>query len=385
MDDKGEIVSSCDVDENVALQMWTKGRAPRLVIFNKNKGSKKLIKLGWVEKRDRKLSVGTEKRGASKEYCINDFEPVINRIVSEYAVYANFRGRLWKFAMELERTAHTPEVVTDKGELMMLSEAKRSSLWIADCTGPNRKEGVFRPFFPASEAETTPEDKLAITEGNRSVDALVKTGGILKLAKARPARWFNPIRIAAAAMLLGFTYCGADGGDFTDELWGDGDGKKKEADIHLPKNCSIRDPRLAGLGVKMLAYMRHADAVGEIAEIYSSDSDKDLIDQGFGRTRRLEFPANTIGDVAYKVTMFDDAERGLTAFGCKPQSATQRHSGDLVYRIPTEVYKAALAHDTMGGSEDDYFTITQVIWASQFDEWQQNVAPYIKSFAGLVG
>ena len=45
MDDKGEIVSSCDVDENIALQIWTKGFSPRLVVLNKNKNSRKLIHL----------------------------------------------------------------------------------------------------------------------------------------------------------------------------------------------------------------------------------------------------------------------------------------------------------------------------------------------------
>ena len=47
MDDKGEIVSSHDVDDNLSLQIWTKGHTPRLVIFNKAKNSKKLIRLGW--------------------------------------------------------------------------------------------------------------------------------------------------------------------------------------------------------------------------------------------------------------------------------------------------------------------------------------------------
>ena len=77
MDDKGEIVSSCDVDENIALQIWTKGLSPRLVVFNKNKNSRKLIRLSWMEKRDRKLAVKGKGRTESFSYAIADLVPIL--------------------------------------------------------------------------------------------------------------------------------------------------------------------------------------------------------------------------------------------------------------------------------------------------------------------
>ena len=63
MDDSGRIVGNVDVDENLALQVWTKDHAPRLVILNKGKNTRKLIHFSWVEKKDRKLSIKGAKRG----------------------------------------------------------------------------------------------------------------------------------------------------------------------------------------------------------------------------------------------------------------------------------------------------------------------------------
>ena len=62
MDDKGEILSSCDVDDNIGLQIWTKGLSPRLVVLNKKQNSRKLIRLSWLENLDRKLSIKGKKR-----------------------------------------------------------------------------------------------------------------------------------------------------------------------------------------------------------------------------------------------------------------------------------------------------------------------------------
>ena len=147
MDDKGEIVSSCDVDENIALQIWTKGLSPRLVVFNKNKNSRKLIRLSWMEKRDRKLAVKGKGRTESFSYAIADLVPILQRILSEYAVYAAFRPRLWKFAVQLEKVLHVPEIITDRGELNLLSEERRSALWIADFTEGDRRTGDFSPLL----------------------------------------------------------------------------------------------------------------------------------------------------------------------------------------------------------------------------------------------
>ena len=389
MDDKGEIVSSHDVDDNLSLQIWTKGHTPRLVIFNKAKNSKKLIRLGWVEKRDRKLAVSGKKRGESVNYTIQDFEPTLQRILTEYAVYANFRIKLWRFAVELEKIVNAPEIVTDSGEMNLLTEDKRSSFWIADCTGPDRKAGFFRPFFPVSgaEADAVAGDRLRIAEGNRGVEALLKTGVLRDLAKANPKRWHNPVRVVAAAMLLGFSYCEEDGSDFSDELWGAGaeGGGEDAAAAALTGTVkfTLRDPRLLGLGRKLVAFVRHFDAVPQVEVSNSVDSDKELQEQGFGRTRRLEFGAGTIGDVPYKVTFFEH-EDGRIALGCKPEAATQRHKGELVLTLPGDVSRTALKQDTMGGPEDDFYTTTQLAWACQFKEWLDNITPYISNFAGLM-
>jgi hypothetical protein len=377
VDDKGEILSSYDVDENITLQIWTKGMSPRLVIYNKNQNSRKLIRLSWLENRERKLSVKGKKRGTSIEYSLAELLPHLQRILSEYAVYTSFKTRLWKFAMTLEKVLHTPAVVSEKGELSLLPEEKRSCLWIADLTDGKKGEGSFRAFFPLSEKElkAIPEGGLPIAENRRGVEDLFKTGVIRKLANCAPARWYQSIRVMGAAMLLGFSFCEEDGSEFSDELW-------RGENPENPVIFKISDPRLMGLGRKFVAYVRHFEALNKITAFTSYDSDKELQDDNYGRKRRIDFPVGLLGDVEHSVTFFE-REDGMMALGCKPRGATLRHKGELVYSFPSAVYAQALADDSFGGSADDYFTVAQLASAKAFEQWMDNVIPYVASFAGL--
>ncbi|MBR1603871.1 MAG: hypothetical protein IJ667_10580 [Synergistaceae bacterium] len=400
MDDKGKIVSSRDIDDNLALQIWTKGNAPRLVLFNKVKNTRKLIHLSWVEKRDRKLSINGKKRGESTNYLVQDFEPAVQQILAEYAARTNFiRAKLLQFSLNFEKVVHSPELVTVKNEMTLLSEDKRCALWIADCTGPNKKVGVFRPFFPVTkaEAEAFTEERLQKGEAGRSADALIKSGVVSHLKSIRPERWHNPVRVTAAAMLLEFSFCGYDGSKFADALWDD---NKNNPNNFSPVNTmgttmkqparagagfSLHNTGLLGFGHKLTAFMRHFGAAPHITSSISLDSDKELQDNGYARVRRVDMQPGSIGDVPYRVTFFENEETKKIAFGCIPQAATARHTGELIYTIPQNIYQSALAHDTLGGPEDEFFSITQLVWTKQFKDWYESVTPYIKSFIGLMG
>ncbi|MDR1376696.1 MAG: hypothetical protein LBJ22_04220 [Synergistaceae bacterium] len=375
MDDKGEILSSYDVDENITLQIWTKGMSPRLVVCNKNQNSRKLIRLNWLENRDRKLSVKGKKRGASIEYSLAELQPHLQRILSEYAVYTSFKTRLWKFAIMLEKVLHTPAIVSEKGELSLLPEDKRACLWIADLTDGKKGEGHFRAFFPLSEKERKilPEAGLPIVENRRGVEDLFKTGVVRKLASQVPARWYRTVHVTAAAMLLSFSFCEEDGSEFSDELW-------SKENLETPLTFKIDDPRLMGLGRKFVAYVRHFEAVDKIKTATSYDSDKELQTDRYTRKRRIEFPAGLLGDVEHSVTFFE-REDGMMALGCKPKSVTSRHKGDLIYSFPSAVYTQALTDDSFGGSPDDYFTVAQLASAKTFEQWMNNILPYSASFA----
>ena len=377
VDDKGEIVSSYDVDENIALQIWTKGLSPRLVVVNKNQNSRKLIRLGWLEKQDRKLSVKGKKRGQSVEYALSDLLPAAVRILSEYAVYTAFKPRLWKFAVVLEKALHTPALITDRGEFSLLPEDKRTHLWIADLTGEKKGEGFFRPFFPLAEQERQvfSEEGIPITENKRGVDDLFKTGVVRKLASENPLRWYNPVRAMAAAILLGFSYCGADSSDWADDFW-------REESPQNPAPLKDTDPRLGGLGQKYAAFARHFSALSRIETRTSLDSDKELQGEEYTRKRRIEFPAPLLGDVGYSVTFFE-REDGSMALGAKPRATTARHQGELVYLLTTEIYEQALFHDSLGGASDDYFTVSQLVSAKNFEAWTSQILPYVAPFAGL--
>ena len=393
MEDKGKIVGNADIDAGLALQIWTKGRMPRLVLSNKVKSTKKMIHLAWVEKRDRKLSINGAKRGETLNYSVADFGPAIQRILVEYVVRTNFRLKMLKFSLDLEKVIHSPELITDKKDLAMLSEDKRSALWIANCTGADKKEGFFQPFFPynEAEAEALAEDKLKISGAGRSSDVLIKNGVIDILKKANPKRWHDPIRVGAVAMLLGFSFCDADGSEFAEKVcWED---KKPTAPTPTASTgmkqptrlaaFSLHDSKIHGFGHKLTAYIRHFDAAGQIEERTEFDSDKAMEAAGFSRSRRFDFQPGTIGDVPYRVTWFENEATGQIALGCIPQAATARHKDELVYTFPKALYEAAVKLDTLSENTDDFFTMTQLVWARQFKTWYDNVSFYVRSFSGL--
>ena len=117
---------------------------------------------------------------------------------------------------------------------------------------------------------------------------------------------------------------------------------------------------------------------------YVSESEKVLHEKGYDRQRRVDFNTGSLGDVPYRVTFFENESEGMTAFGCVPRMQTARHKGDMLIIVPTEIYKKALANNTMGGVEDDFFTITRLLWAKQFKDWYKNLIPYLKNITGLI-
>lgn len=388
MDEQGKIISTCDIDSNLALQMWTRGKTPRLSVMNRNKNSRKLIHIAWVEKKDRTLSINGRERGETFSYSVKDFEPAIQKILAEYYARTNFKLKFLKLSLDLEKALAHPETILTASELSLMSEEKRSSLWIADCSV--RDKSRFLPFFPLSEEEAAviQEDKMKITApAMRSTEGLLKTGVTAALKDANPERWHNTIRVTAAAMLLGFSYCGADGIKTADEIWSEGEKKPpKEVGqlaMKVPaKKISLHDPSLLRLGHKLTAYIRHYYYLDDIEILYVMDSEKELQDNGFSRSRRIDFNTGTLGDVPYRVTFFENESEGMTAFGCNPRMQTARHTGHMIILLPTGIYKQALKNDTFG-TEDDFFTISRLLWAKQFKEWYGTIKTYVKGFAGL--
>ncbi len=391
MDEQGKIVSTRDIDANLALQMWTRGKTPRLSIFNKNKNSRKLIHISWVEKRDRTLSINGKKPGESFSYTVQDFESAIQKILTEYATKTNFKVKFFKVVIDLERALTRPEPAGSKSDLAMLSEEKRGSLWIADCSGGDKNFGEFRPFFPLSESEAalfTP-DRLKISSvAERGTDNLIKTGIMQDLKRLNPERWHNPVRVTSAAMLLGFSYCGNDGTKMADTLWTAGE-KPKNINPNVTvvktpdKKLRLSDSGLVRLGFKLTSFIRHFYILGKIKIDYVDDSGKFLQEAGYEKQRRIDFNSGTLGDVPYRVTFFENPDEGMTAFGCNPRMQTARHRGDMLITLPTEIYKEALKLNTMSENEDDFFTLTRLLWAKQFETWYENLKPYVKGFAGL--
>ena len=392
MEEQGKIISTGDIDENLALQIWTRGKTPRLSILNKNKNSRKLIHIAWVEKRDRTLSINGKKAGENFSYVVQDFEPVIRKILAEYTARTNFKLKYFKVVIDLEKAVNHPEPAGSKSDLAMLSEEKRSSLWIADCSEGDKNSGEFRPFFPVNDAEAAlfTEGRLKISSIKaRDTESLIKTGITADLKKINPERWHNTIRVTAAAMLLGFSYCGADGTKMADVLWTAGEKPKvinpNVTPMKIPeKKLHLNDPGLVRLGYKLTSFIRHFYMIDKFEITYMDNSEKTLQEAGYERTRRIDFNTGTLGDVPYRTTFYENPSQGMTAFGCNPRMQTARHRGDMVIIIPTKIYKSAIQANTMSENEDDFFTITRLVWAKQFAEWYENLKPYVRDFAGLL-
>ncbi len=391
MDEQGKIISTCDIDANLALQMWTRGRTPRLSIFNKVKNSRKLIHIAWVEKRSRTLSINGKKPGETFTYSVGDFEPAIQKILGDFATKTNFKAKYFKVVVDLEKALCRPELATSASDLAMMTEEKRSSLWVADCSGGDRNVGQFRPFFPCNddEAALMTEDRLAINgAAMRTTEGLIKTGIPTELKKINPERWHNTVRVTAAAMLLGFSYCGADGTKKADALWAEGE-KQKVIDPNVTamkvpvKKLSLHDPELVRLGHKLTAYIRHCYYLDEVNVEYAPDSVQLLTEAGYEKSRRIDFNTGTLGDVPYRTTFYANTEEGMTAFGCNPRMQTARHTGDMIISLPTKIFEQAVKNDTMS-SGDEFFTLTRLLWAKQFGQWYRNLKPYVVKFAGLI-
>jgi hypothetical protein len=415
VDDKGEVISSIDIDEKLSLQIWTKGLSPRVVVFNRLLDKKKFVRPSWFEDFDRKLTIKGRKKSEMFEYAVSDILPSIQRILSEYAVYTSFKPYLWKFAATFERVLHAPAVVLDRKEFSILSEEKKSRLWVADLTGDDdfddaeierrkrkgiwkKDSGFFVPFFPLmpSEKKTLPEEGMPFSDGFYDVEDLFLSGAVRKLNGASVRRWHRPLRIMSVALLLNFSYCEEDGEEFSDELW-------RVGRFDEPLNLKIGDYRLRGMGRKAAAYIRHFDTLSRVDVRASFDCEKELLDSGYARKRRLAFPPGIFGRSETSVTFFERSD-GMMALACRSSvrnpggradhewrlyyasssSQKSQEKQELIYTLPREDYDAALINDTFKGNPDDYFTVSQIAGAKIFEAWCDNLTPYIKYFAGFV-
>ncbi len=375
MNEKGTITCSEIIDETLELQLWTKDKAPRLVIVNRAKNTRKMTPLSWLEGTDRKLSMKGP-GGRAKSYAMEDLEEPVRRMLLVFAQNPVFKGLLWHSAIFLSDMLHSPRSVFEKSELAMLPEEKRSRLWLADMTCGD-EEGRFRPFFPLSRGEAEVfggELSVPLTSG-RGAAGLKSTGITRKLASVCPERWYGTVRTAAAAALLGFTLFHEDSGGLSAFLWS-GAGEGIQSKDRFREGFS--DPSLPRFIRSMAGFVRHWAVLDRIAVESVLDAYEELTARGFARKRRLEIPSGALGNTGYTVTVYADGE-GRMAAGCAPRHVTDRHRGELVFSMPWAVYEQALRNDAFGGAEDDCFTLSTLLQARLYDFWRRR----IDRFAGV--
>lgn len=376
MDEKGVIVSGEVVDEGLELQLWTRGKTPRLVIVNRVKNTKKMSPLRWLEGEERKLSLKGP-GGRTVHYPVEDLVEPVRRMLYRFAQDPVFKGLLWHSVLFLSDLFHAPRSVFDKSEMALLPEGKRWCLWLADYTDGGG-QGFFRPFFPLSGAEMAVfggEPSVPIA-GGKSLADLKKTGITRKLASVRPERWYETPRTAAAAVLLGFSMFSEESGDFSSFLW-----KAAEGGVVSPKALSENpaDSSISRFAMKMAGYVRHWTALDSLSAETVIDSFDTMKERGFSRKRRLEFPAGPLGNVDYTVTIYA-ADQGRMAVGCVPRQTTDRHKGEMVFTMPAEVYEQALRDDSFGGAEDEFFTLSTLLQAKLYERWHRRINRFVDVF-----
>lgn len=381
MDDKGEILSSIDVDQNLSLGIWTKDASPRLSIENKAKkvgAKRKLIRLSWIEKADRKLSMSGAKRMENIIYELSQLEPSLKTILNEYAIYSKFKSFYWKTLTLLSNMIVSAVNIVDPTEIALMPDKKRFYLWVGDMT-ESRDEGFYRQFFPMNDSEIAclpNKEGIPFGGDNKGSEYLQKTGIMRKLMGIDYARWYRPIQITAAAMLLNFSFCGEDGSELADLLWA----KSSETPLALRPD----DVRLAKLGERLNLYIRHfwaIDKIGYEEGVYESVSE--MQKREYARKRRYNLPVGAIGDVEYTVTNFEK-EGCAVALTCAPTSATSRHERDLIFHIPPDVLAKAMADDTLsGGNQDELFTTVALMKAKQFSDWLERISVFVSDFTGV--
>ncbi len=376
MDEKGIIVCAEEIDEGLELQLWTRGKTPRLVIVNRAKNTKKMSPLSWLEGEERKLSLkGTG--GKTVHYPMEVLEEPVRRMLYRFAQDPVFKGLLWHSVLFLSDLFHTPRSVFDKSEMALLPEGKRWCLWLADFTDGGG-QAFFRTFFPLSEAEMAVfggESSVPIA-GGKSLADLKKMGITRKLASVCPERWYETPQTAAAAVLLGFSMFFEESGDFSSFLW-----KAAEGGMVSRKALSESpaDPSISRFTVKMAGYVRHWAALDSISMETVLDSFDTMKERGFARKRRMQFPVGALGNVEYTVTLYSDG-KGAMAVGCVPGQATDRHRGERVFTLPEEVYGQALRDDSFGGAEDDFFTLSALLQAKLYEGWHRRIRRFTDVF-----
>lgn len=380
MDDKGDIISSAEIDKNLALAIWAKDASPRLVIENKSKkgGKKKLIRLNWLERSDRKLTISGSKMGQSFNYEMKDLDAPVKKMLNEYATYSKFKSFYWKTITILGNMIHTPTNIIDPAEFGLMPEKKRFFLWLGDMT-ESRDEGFYVPFMPLSDEEKAlipSEDGVPFTDDVKGLACIQKYGLLRKLMGTNHSRWYRPLQISAAAMLLNFSFCGDDGSELSEALW---DPAPSE-----PLALRPDDSRLAKFGERLNLYIRHYDAIPKIGyEEGVYESVTELQKREYVRKRRFSIPMGSIGDVEYTVTLFEKEGEPI-AVSCAPQALTVRHEHDMIFHIPEAVLTKAGKDDAIRGSlPDELYSLSSLIKAKQFYDWSERIAYFISDFAGV--
>jgi hypothetical protein len=375
MDEKGMIVCSTDIDEGLALQIWTRGAVPRLGFVNRTRNTRKLMPFKWLEGEERTISMkGTG--GETFTYPVETLEEPVRRMLYQFAQDPVFKGLLWHTVIFMSDLLHTPRAVFDRAEFSLLPEEKRCRLWLLDLTG-GEENGYFRPFFP----KTPPEDVFGglpgvLANDGKTVVELKKSGVTRKLASACPQRWYDTPRIAAAAALLGFTLFHEDGADISSFLW-------KTVENGIPSKGALANkpdnPVCARFTRKMAGYVRHWHLLDRIVYETDLDSVETLKKRGFVRKQRLRLNAGDIGTVEYSVTLCFE-EEGRMGIGCRPLQMTNRHKGEMIFTLPKEVYENALENDSFGGARDDYYSLSSLLSAKLFGMWKDRISRFSSVF-----
>lgn len=362
------------VDDDLALSLALGVKGPFCTIENLATNKKKSVRLSWLESgKGLQIKVG---KGALRSYDPETLFRASRSLTAQTMAVPQVRVRLRQVLNLLLGAVHEPRTVIRERDFRVLSEDRRRGLWLA-CFPDAESPGVLRPCFSYGEAEqavlavqgTDHGDPWGfgfdLAPGERGLGPLKRYGVVASLVKARSERWFRPVALTAAAMVMGLSDGSSDEeGTVVSLLWRPlmaGNAPDPDSDHQM----------LAAAGrllENLRLFIRHYDHLGSVMSQDCLDADDMLKAEGFGRRERFEDNSGAVGKLLYTISRHvrDDGKGALV---CHVKGPTFPPKEDMVLFYGAGIYEEILRDDACGSLEDGRFSMLNLFRVCQMRRW----------------
>ena len=373
-----EEIAHLPVDEHMTLSFILTESSPMVTIHNNDTGKRRSVALSWFLQEGREMHVRTGPR-ATRTYTVQELDETLSSLVTLAMAHPLVKPLIWQTFRTLTEVLHQPKVITRESEYGMLSEEKRTALWLSWMLA-GASVGRLIPCFPAQGQELELLEKhtaggpwkegVRVTAQENGVAALQKKGILTSLMRATPQRWYLPLMVASSSAVLGMVEAGndEDGNFLAHQLW------KQRAEVRKPGGTMDRAviaPAAADLTRRLVAFIRHFYELPLIDCELTVDGHEQLLKENYGRRDRIDLPAGQLGKAEYVITSYTQKDSALGALVYHPKGRTVLK--DCVLRYPHQVYPQALDNDSCGSIPDNNVTVLNLLRAVRFQAWMERI------------